>query len=137
VLNPLKAWRGGSDSGEQDGLHMTLIESHRKPEVALLDSIRYRVLRAATGLYAQAPEIAADVGLTEELSWAQDDPEARYTLGFVHYMAGSISMARAAELVDLSWLELHTRCLRLDVPLRTGPNDAEGSAADIVAAREW
>jgi hypothetical protein len=36
----------------------------------------------------------------------------------VTILAAAISLARAAELLDLPWLDLRTRCLRLDVPLR-------------------
>jgi len=66
-----------------------------------------------------------------------DDIEARYVLVFAHYLAGRISLARAAELLELSWLELRTRCIRLDVPLRTAPADAAKMAADAAVAAEW
>jgi predicted HTH domain antitoxin len=62
------------------------------------------------------------------------DPQARYDLVLAHYLAGAISLARAAELLDLSWLELRARCLRLDVPLRTAPADLDQARADVEAA---
>lgn len=54
-----------------------------------------------------------------------------------HYLAGAISLSRAAELLDLSWLDLRTRCLRLDVPLRVGPANLDEAQADIEVAEAW
>jgi predicted HTH domain antitoxin len=54
-----------------------------------------------------------------------------------HYLAEAISLGRAAELLDLSWLDLRTRCLRLDVPLRAGPTDVDEARADVEAAEAW
>ena len=44
---------------------------------------------------------------------------------------------RAAELLDLPWLDLRTRFLRLDVPLRTAPADLEDTRQDVEAAERW
>ena len=44
---------------------------------------------------------------------------------------------RAAELLSLSWLDLRTRCLRLDVPLRTAPADMTEAEADARVALTW
>jgi predicted HTH domain antitoxin len=52
-------------------------------------------------------------------------------------MAGAISLGRAAELLGLSWLDLRTRCLRLDVPLRTAPADLAETSADVETAGAW
>jgi predicted HTH domain antitoxin len=68
---------------------------------------------------------------------AVSDPQARYNLVLTHYLAGAISLSRAAELLGLSWFDLRTRCLRLDVPLRTGPSDLAEAEADVEVASEW
>jgi predicted HTH domain antitoxin len=47
---------------------------------------------------------------------------------------GAISLGRAAELSGLSWLDLCTRFLRLEVPLRTAPVDLAEAQADAEAA---
>ena len=55
-----------------------------------------------------------------------------------HYLAEEISLGRAAELLDLPWIDLRTRFLRLDVPLRIGPADPDEARAEVanLAAQE-
>jgi hypothetical protein len=55
---------------------------------------------------------------------------------FAHHLAGSISLARAAERLVMPWLELRTRCLKLDVPLRVAPG-AAAIKADIATTANW
>lgn len=114
-----------------------LIESHGEPEAALVDIVDYRILRAVMRYYAESPDIDPASGLSEAAVQALDDLNARYALVFKHYLSESISLARAAELLDMSWLELRTRCLRLDVPLRTAPQDAAEAASDLDTIEAW
>jgi len=114
-----------------------LIENYGEPEAALLDIVDYRILQAVMRYHAEMPEIDSDAGLSEESVQKLDDPEARYGLVFAHYLAGSISLARAAELLETPWLELRTRCLRLNVPLRSAPGDAAEAATDVATAEDW
>jgi predicted HTH domain antitoxin len=53
------------------------------------------------------------------------------------YLAGGISLGRAAELLDVPRLDLRTRCLRLDIPLRVGPTGREELAADAANAARF
>jgi hypothetical protein len=115
----------------------TLIENYGEPEAALLDIVDYRIIRAVMRAYAERPEIDPDIGLSEEEVHAQDGPDTRYALVFAHYLAGSISLARAAELLAMPWLELRTRCLKLDVPLRVAPGDAAEAATDVATVVNW
>jgi hypothetical protein len=115
----------------------TLIETHGVPEAALLDIVDYRILRAVMNYYAEMPDIDVETGLSEAKLHELEDTEAQYRRVFAHYLAGSISLGRAAELLEIPWLELRTRCLRLDVPLRTAPGDVDEAAADVAAAAEW
>ena len=114
-----------------------VVESHGQPEVAIIDIVDYRILRAVMRYYAQQPKIDVEAGLSDQEVAATADPQARFNLVLAHYLAGAISLARAAELLDLSWLDLRTRCLRLDVPLRTAPADLAEAKADIKAAEAW
>jgi predicted HTH domain antitoxin len=114
-----------------------LIENYGEPEAALLDIVDYRILRAVMHVYADKPEIASNAGLSDQEVQAVDDPDARYRLVFAHYLTGTISLARAAELLEMPWLELRTRCLRLNVPLRGAPGDVDEAAADVATAIEW
>jgi len=114
-----------------------LIENYGEPEAALLDIVDYRILRAVVRTYANPPDIALNTGLSDDVVRALDDQDARYALVFAHHLAGNISLARAAELLEMPWLELRTRCLRLDVPLRAAPEDIAEAASDVAAAADW
>lgn len=52
-------------------------------------------------------------------------------------LADSLSLARTAELLGLTWLDLRTRCLRLDIPLRVAPVDQAEAEADVAVAKLW
>ncbi len=115
----------------------TLVENYGEPEAALLDIVDYRILRAVIRAYGEHPQIPPDAGLSEETIEALADDEDRYGLIFAHYLAGSISLARAAQLLGMPALELRTRCLRLDVPIRTAPRDAGEAVTDVETAAHW
>ncbi|TFG70352.1 MAG: hypothetical protein E4H27_06075 [Anaerolineales bacterium] len=114
-----------------------LIESHGEAEAALLDIVDYWILRAVMHYYAELPDIDPVGGLHDDAVQATGDDPNRYTLVFAHYLVGSISLARAAELLGMPWLELRVRCQRLDVPLRTSPEDADQAAEDVYTATNW
>jgi predicted HTH domain antitoxin len=115
----------------------TVVESHGQPEVAILDIVDYRIIRAVMRYYAQRPEIGAEAGLSEEQVAALGAPQDRVNIVLAHYLAGAISLGRAAELLGLSWLDLRTRFLRLDVPLRAAPVSLDEARADAEAAESW
>ncbi|MBN1580242.1 MAG: hypothetical protein JXA89_06035 [Anaerolineae bacterium] len=117
-----------------------VVESHGQPEVAILDIVDYRIIRAVMRYYAQVPakstvpavkaENKENAGLTDDQVSGISDPQERLDLVLAHYLAGAISLGRAAELLNVSWLELRTRFLRLDVPLRTAPADLDEARQD-------
>lgn len=115
---------------------LALIESHGQPEAALLDIIDYRLLRAVVRYYASPPETAGDDGLTAQAVAECADSAEAYALVMAHYLSGDISLSRAAELLDMPWLELRTRCLRLDIPVRSAPVDAGEVLQDVTAAEK-
>jgi len=115
----------------------TVVESHGHPEVAILDIVDYRIIRAVMRYYAQRPEIEAPGGLSEQKVAALAAPQDRVNVVLVHYLAGAISLGRTAELLGLPWLDLRTRFLRLDVPLRTAPTDLAEAQADVEAPEAW
>ena len=87
--------------------------------------------------YAHEPEIDPEGGLADQALAAVSDPQDRFNLVLAYYLAESISLGRAAELLDLSWLDLRTRFVRLDVSLRTAPADLSQAQADLEAAEAW
>ena len=114
-----------------------LIESHGQPEVAIIDIVDYHIVRAVMRYHAQQPEMDVDAGLSEQEVETLSEPQDRYNLVLAHYLAGSISLSRTAELLGLTWLDLRTRFLRLDVPVRTAPADESEARADVEVAKTW
>ena len=113
------------------------IESHGKPEAAIIDIVDYRILRAVMRYHASRPKIDASTGLSEADLRRNQDAQARYDQVMAYYLAGSISLGRAAELLGTSWLDLRTRCLRLDVPLPAAPATPVEAQADLEMALRW
>ena len=97
--------------------HMVVIESHGHPEVAVIDIVDFYIIRAVMKYHAHHPTVDPEVELTEETVEEISDPQERYDLVLAHYLTSAITLQWAAELLGLAWLDLHTRCQRLDVPL--------------------
>jgi predicted HTH domain antitoxin len=114
-----------------------VVESYGQPEVAIIDLVDYYIVRAVMRYYAHQPEIDTEAGLPAQEVEATSDSQERFDLVLAHYLAGAISLGRAAELLDLSWLDLRTRCVRLNVPLRVGPTDLDEVRADVEVAEAW
>ena len=108
-----------------------VVEHHGQPEAAIMDIMDYYLLRAVLYYHAHSPQTDADAGLSDEAVAALASLPERVNLVIAHYLADAISLSRAAELLNLPWLDLRTRCLRLDIPLRTAPATADEIASDI------
>lgn len=114
-----------------------IVESHGQPEAAIVDIVDYQIVRAVMRYYSQRPPIPITSGLTDDQVAAMKDEQERYYLVMAHYLAGAVSLSRAAELLGLAWVDLRARAIRLDVPLRVAPADAAEAQADIEAALNW
>ena len=99
--------------------------------------VDFHILRAVMRYYAYRPKIDVASGLSDATVASLAGPQNRYDQILAHYLAGAISLARTAELIGLPWLELRTRFLRLDVPLRTAPADLGEAQADVEVAAAW
>ena len=114
-----------------------VVESHGQPEVAIMDIVDYRITRAVMRYYAQQPEIDVEEGLADQQVTSTSDPQEGFNLILAHYLAGAISLGRAAELLELPWVDLRTRFQRLDVPLRVAPSDLQEARLDVEVAEAW
>ncbi|MFC2037948.1 hypothetical protein ACFLYD_08335 [Chloroflexota bacterium] len=114
-----------------------VVESHGQPEVAIMDIVDYRITRAVMRYYAQQPEIEVEEGLADRQVAGTSDPQDRFNLVLAHYLAGAISLGRAAELLELPWVDLRTRFQRLDVPLRVAPSNLQEARQDVKVAEAW
>lgn len=111
-----------------------VVEHHGQPEAAIMDIMDYYLLRAALYYHTQSPEIDAGVGLSEETVAALNSLPEQVGLVMAYYLAEAISLGRAAELLHLPRLDLQTRCLRLEIPLRSGPGTPDEIASDLANA---
>ena len=114
-----------------------VVESHGQPEVAIMDIVDYRITRAVMRYYGQQPVIGVEEGLADQQVISSSDPQDRFNLVLAHYLAGGISLGRAAELLELPWVDLRTRFRRLDVPLRVAPTDLHEARLDVEVAETW
>ncbi len=115
------------------------IEDHGEPEAAIIDITDYYILRSAMRYYVHPPEIGADseAGLSDAEVEAAGGLQDRYNIVIGHYLAGAISLARMAELLGLPMADLQMRFVRLDVPLRLGPQTVEEARLEVENARRW
>jgi hypothetical protein len=124
-----------------------LVESYGEEQVAIVDALDYRLLRAVAHYRARPDSPAQDAaavpqGLTAAaLEAAQNeagnDPQAVWDEVVTAYLDGHISLGRAAGLLKQSRFELTARFNRLGLPLRLGPlSAAEGQAEYEVLATD-
>jgi hypothetical protein len=113
-----------------------LVESHGQAEAAIMDILDYRILRAFMAYHTRPPKVSKK-GLNAELLDNLEDSQQIYDLVLAHYLAGVISLGKVAELLELPALDLQTRFLRLDVPLKLGPKDEQSALNEVNVARDF
>ena len=67
----------------------------------------------------------------------RENEDIRWPVVVGAYRDGQINLGKAAELLDLSELELRDRFIELGVPLRIGPADLAEARAEVEAVRAW
>ena len=127
---------------------MVIVESYGQEEVALIDILDYRLLRAVTAYQTLPPHPApvrdralAPRGLEDQAAQVIRSPgggdiQALWNLVIASYLDGDISLGRAAELLKLSSLDLRERFNRVGIPLRLGPASIEEARAEFQALRD-
>jgi len=123
-----------------------LVESYGEEQVAIVDALDYRLLRAVARYRARQDAPAHDAtavpqGLSEEavataVSQVQEDTQVAWDLVIAAYLDGHISLGRAADLLHLNRFDLTIRFNRLGLPLRVGPASAEEALAEAEALRD-
>ncbi len=112
-----------------------IIENNGRPEAAMVDIIDYYILRAVVYYHNISQLSAPENGtLADTIATLSDSPQERFNLVFAHYLSEHVSLARAAELLEMSAVDLRLRCARLDVSLRLGPANLEEARMEIEAA---
>jgi prevent-host-death family protein len=97
-----------------------VIASHGHEQVVMLDAFDYRLLIAMARCGTGQPR-SEDDAITQVIR---------------QYLDESISLAKAAELLELSRFVLMERFERLGLPLRTGPTSLEDAQNEVDAARQ-
>jgi hypothetical protein len=108
-----------------------VIESHGQPEVAIMDIVEYRIQRAFIHYYTQNPVVDENDDLSDQAFNSIVDEQERTNRVMTYYLAQLISIARAAELLELPAFDLRLRFLRLGIPLSFGPQSMEEAAQDV------
>jgi prevent-host-death family protein len=108
-----------------------VIESHGQPEVAIMDISDFYIMRAVLRYYAESSANIGDTGWDEQAWQTAVTPQARFDLVLAQYLNEHISLGKAAELLELAWLDLRTRLVRLNVPLRIGPVNLDEARQDV------
>ncbi len=123
-----------------------IVESYGEEQVAVMDAVDYRILRAVAAYQIFPPHPAPindptlePAGLSEvEVEQVQQEtggsPQARWNKVLTAYLDGHINLGRAATLLTLSSFELDERFRRLEVPRRIGPETQEAVQEEIDAA---
>lgn len=108
-----------------------VVESHGEAEVAIMDILDYRLIKAVLRHYTRPLALEASEGLADEAVAQLETEQDKTDLVLAHYLAESISLGRAAELLALPWLDLRTRLVRLNVPLRIGPANLDEARQEV------
>jgi hypothetical protein len=124
-----------------------LVESYGEEQVAIVDALDYRLLRAVAHYRARpdspaqnaaaVPQGLTTAALEAAQNEAGSDPQAIWEQVVTAYLDGHISLGRAADLLKQSRFELTARFNRLGLPLRLGPaSAAEGQAEYEILATD-
>jgi hypothetical protein len=123
-----------------------LVESYGEEQVAIVDALDYRLLRAVA-LYRAGREAPAqnDAAIPQGLgaaavetavAQAQGDVQAAWDLVITAYLDGQISLGRAAELLEVNRFDLMARFNRLGLPLRLGSGSPAEAQAELEALQD-
>ena len=114
-----------------------LIEDRGRVIAVILHIADYHILRAATKYYGHPAEIDPRAGLSDDRLANLEGSQDVYDLVIGHYLADVISLGRAAELLNLPWLDLRNRFIRLDVPTKLGAEDENEALSESRASRQF
>jgi len=124
-----------------------IVESYGEEQVAILDVLEYRLLRAVAAYRTTPPrpapirdETLTPRGLQDEevekvIAVAGGDVQAAWNRVIAAYLDGDISLGRTAQLLGLSRFELMERFNRLGIPLQLGPASIEEARAEFEVLR--
>lgn len=115
-----------------------MVESYGEEQVAILDAIDYRLIRAILNYQSDVAEmrsVAAPNGITDdELQGLVDQSggnvQIKWDTAVAAHQNNDISFGRLAELLGTNRFELAARYNRLGIPLQIGPATIEEAQQD-------
>lgn len=108
-----------------------VVENHGQAEVAIVDIIDYRIQRAFIHYHVDKPSLSEQDDLSEQEFGNCTDEQELSNRVMAYYLAGIISLARAAELLELTYFDLRTRLLNLGIPLSLGAQTIEELESEV------
>jgi predicted HTH domain antitoxin len=108
-----------------------VVENHGQAEVAIVDIIDYRIQRAFIHYHVDKPSLSEQDDLSEQEFGNCTDEQELCNRVVAYYLAGIISLARAAELLELTYFDLRTRLLNLGIPLSLGAQTIEELESEV------
>jgi predicted HTH domain antitoxin len=108
-----------------------VVENHGQAEVAIVDIIDYRIQRAFIHYHVDKPSLSEQDDLSEQEFGNCTDEQELCNRVMAYYLAGIISLALAAELLELTYFDLRTRLLNLGIPLSLGAQTIEELESEV------
>lgn len=108
-----------------------VVENHGQAEVAIMDIVDYRIQRAFIHYHVEKPSLSDLDDSSDQAFRNSADEQDLVNRVLAYYLAGIISLARAAELLDLTFFDLRTRLLNLGIPLGLGPQTIEELESEV------
>lgn len=90
-------------------------------------------LNQIVSLFERRPELLTKA-INQVLS---EDKELRWSLIVEMYLAQEISLAKAAELLDLHMLEARKQFQFMGIPIHSGPENLAEAEAEVNAINQW
>jgi predicted HTH domain antitoxin len=110
---------------------MAVVENHGQAEVAIVDIVDYRIQRAFINYHVEKPSLSEQDNLSEQEFRQFSDEQELFNRVLAYYLAGIISLARAAELLELTYFDFRTRLLNLGIPLGIGARTMEELESEV------
>jgi predicted HTH domain antitoxin len=94
-------------------------------------------MRAALRYFVERVASYPEYGLPDSAVQAVGSIQERFDMVVSHYLADSISLGRAAELLGIAAIDLRNRLNRLNIVPAVGPVDRDDVRAEVDAALQW
>ena len=110
-----------------------IIENYGQPEAVIQDILDYRIQRAFIRYYGTQEASGKIIEVNKIDHPGSFRNQDRFDHVLSKYLSGVISLQKAAEMLEMFWMDLRTRFVRLDIPVRSAPDSIDELEGDINA----